>query len=124
MALFLRATIIRTGEDTMAEKKTPAAAKKATASTKAVAAKASAVKKAAAKPAVAAAKAAPAKSAAVARKAAAPKAAAKSKHSGPTPEERYRMIAEAAYYIAERRGFTPGDPAKDWHDAEAEIAAQ
>ena len=38
-----------------------------------------------------------------------------------TPEERYRMIAEAAYYIAERRGFTGGDVATDWLTAEAEI---
>ncbi len=38
-----------------------------------------------------------------------------------TPEERYRMIAEAAYYIAERCGFTGGDVAADWLAAEAEI---
>jgi len=36
-------------------------------------------------------------------------------------EERYRMIAEAAYYRAERRGFTVGDTAEDWRVAEAEI---
>jgi hypothetical protein len=34
------------------------------------------------------------------------------------------MIEEAAYYIAERRGFEPGDPAADWAAAEAEIDAQ
>ena len=38
-----------------------------------------------------------------------------------TPEERYRKIAEAAYYIAERRGFTGGDVATDWLTAEGEI---
>jgi CHASE3 domain sensor protein len=38
-----------------------------------------------------------------------------------TPEERYRMIAEAAYFHAERRGFISGDTARDWLDAEAEI---
>lgn len=38
-----------------------------------------------------------------------------------TPEERYRMIAEAAYYIAERRVFSGGDVAADWLAAEAEI---
>jgi hypothetical protein len=118
----------------MAEKKSTPAAKKATTTVKPAApAKAPVAKKAAVKPAAAAKKAtvisAPAakKAAApkaVAPKAAAPKAAAKRKGAGPTPEERYRMIAEAAYYIAEQRGFTPGDPAKDWRDAEAQIASQ
>ncbi|MDH5263557.1 MAG: DUF2934 domain-containing protein [Betaproteobacteria bacterium] len=35
--------------------------------------------------------------------------------------ERQRMIAEAAYYRAERRGFAPGGEAEDWYAAEAEI---
>ncbi len=38
-----------------------------------------------------------------------------------TPEERQRMIAEAAYLRAERRGFSGGDPTNDWLSAEAEI---
>jgi len=38
-----------------------------------------------------------------------------------TPEERYRMIAEAAYFLAEKRGFVDGDVAEDWLAAEAEI---
>ncbi len=38
-----------------------------------------------------------------------------------TPEQRYQMIAEAAYYHAERRGFIVGDTAQDWLDAEVEI---
>lgn len=38
-----------------------------------------------------------------------------------TPEERYHMIAEAAYYIAERRGFLGGDLEADWLEAEREI---
>jgi len=38
-----------------------------------------------------------------------------------TPEERYRMIEEAAYYRAEKRGFLGGDMAEDWSRAEAEI---
>ena len=38
-----------------------------------------------------------------------------------TPEERYHMIAEAAYFRAESRSFVMGDPAQDWLDAEAEI---
>lgn len=37
-----------------------------------------------------------------------------------TPEQRWRMIAEAAYYRAERHGFD-GDPVSDWLAAEAEI---
>ncbi|MHB8347779.1 MAG: DUF2934 domain-containing protein [Acidiferrobacterales bacterium] len=36
-------------------------------------------------------------------------------------EDRRRMIAEAAYYRAERRGFAGGDPIEDWLTAEAEI---
>lgn len=38
-----------------------------------------------------------------------------------TAEERYRMIAEAAYFRAEKRGFAGGDIAEDWVQAEAEI---
>ncbi|MDA8384287.1 MAG: DUF2934 domain-containing protein [Betaproteobacteria bacterium] len=38
-----------------------------------------------------------------------------------TPEQRYRMISEAAYYRAEARGFRGGDPAQDWIDAEIYI---
>ena len=37
--------------------------------------------------------------------------------------ERQRMIAEAAYYLAQRRGSTPGNPHQDWLQAEAEIDA-
>ncbi|MCG6943669.1 MAG: DUF2934 domain-containing protein [Thiohalocapsa sp.] len=40
-----------------------------------------------------------------------------------TPEERYRMIQEAAYYRAERRGFQPGHDEEDWAAAVAEIDA-
>jgi hypothetical protein len=35
--------------------------------------------------------------------------------------ERRRMIAEAAYYRAQRRGFANGSPESDWLEAEAEI---
>ena len=38
-------------------------------------------------------------------------------------EERRQMIAEAAYFRAERRGFTPGYELTDWLEAEIEIAA-
>ena len=36
------------------------------------------------------------------------------------PEERTRMIAELAYFKAERRGFLGGNPEQDWYDAERE----
>jgi hypothetical protein len=36
-------------------------------------------------------------------------------------ETRQRMIAEAAYYRAQRRGFRDGDTMHDWLEAEAEI---
>lgn len=39
-------------------------------------------------------------------------------------EQQRRMIAEAAYYRAERRGFVGGDPVADWLMAEAEIKQQ
>jgi len=38
-----------------------------------------------------------------------------------TAEERYRMIAEAAYFRAEERAFVGGNVAEDWLQAEAEI---
>lgn len=36
--------------------------------------------------------------------------------------ERPRLIAEAAYYLAEARGFVPGHAEADWHAAEQAIA--
>jgi hypothetical protein len=39
-----------------------------------------------------------------------------------SPEQRSQMIAEAAYYLAEHRGFNGGSPEQDWFSAEAEIA--
>jgi hypothetical protein len=41
-----------------------------------------------------------------------------------SPEHRYHMIATAAYYLAERRGFAGGYEMQDWITAEAEIDAQ
>lgn len=38
-----------------------------------------------------------------------------------TVEQRMHHIAVAAYYIAERRSFAPGDLLADWVQAEAEI---
>lgn len=37
------------------------------------------------------------------------------------PDARQMMIAEAAFYLAEKRGFTPGGELQDWLDAEAQI---
>lgn len=38
-----------------------------------------------------------------------------------TAEERDEMIAVAAYYLAERRGFRPGSATQDWLQAEQHI---
>jgi len=38
-------------------------------------------------------------------------------------EDRQRLIAEAAYFRAERRGFQPGRELEDWLAAEIEIDA-
>ncbi len=67
--------------------------------------------------AVPAVKAAPAKPVSAKSVAKAPKLAAI------TAEERWRMVAEAAYFIAEKRGFQNGDPAQDWIEAEKQIDA-
>jgi hypothetical protein len=40
-----------------------------------------------------------------------------------TPDQRIEMIATAAYYIAERHGFTPGMSEADWRAAERQIDA-
>ena len=40
------------------------------------------------------------------------------------PARREQMIAEAAYFRAERRGFLSGDPVRDWCEAEAEVDAR
>ena len=37
------------------------------------------------------------------------------------PEHRRALIAEVAYYRAERRGFEPGHETEDWLSAEAEV---
>jgi Protein of unknown function (DUF2934) len=50
----------------------------------------------------------------------APAAQAEKAAAGTTAEQRLHMIAEAAYYLAEQRGFQGGDPARDWLQAEAE----
>lgn len=67
-----------------------------------------------------AAKPAPAKAEAPAAK---PAAKAATKASTVSAEERGRMIAEAAYYIAEKRGFIHGHHDADWAAAEKQIDA-
>jgi hypothetical protein len=37
------------------------------------------------------------------------------------PEKRTALIAEAAYFRAEKRGFAPGHEAEDWLSAEREV---
>lgn len=96
-----------TSKSKAAPAKKPAAAKttaKKTATAKAPAAKKAAVKKVA-----------------VAKKPAAKKPAApRAKKGSPTPEERYRMVQEAAYFIAEKDAFS-GCSTDYWITAEAQI---
>lgn len=40
------------------------------------------------------------------------------------PEQRAALIAEAAYFRAEKRGFDPGHDTEDWLAAEAEVDAR
>ena len=65
-----------------------------------------------------AAKAPAAKTAPVAAK---PARSSAKKSSVVPAEQRRNYIEMAAYYIAERRGFAPGNPLEDWVQAEAEI---
>ena len=60
---------------------------------------------------------------AFAKKAAAP-VSKRTKASPPatvtlSAEERHRLIAETAYYLAEKRGFLGGSPEQDWFEAAA-----
>jgi hypothetical protein len=40
------------------------------------------------------------------------------------PEKRAALIAEAAYFRAEKRGFAPGHETEDWLAAEREVDAR
>lgn len=111
----------------MAETSPKASPKKA--ATKAVAAKPAAEKpatvakpKAAVKPAAATVAAAPAAAKPAATKKAPAAKPAKSVVKGIvlSDEQRYRMVAEAAYYRAEKNLFK-SDPLRDWIDAENDI---
>lgn len=70
-----------------------------------------------------AASSAPAPVAATAAKAA-PAKTAPAKAKILDPGERQRLVAEAAYYRAEKRGFAPGNDLQDWVEAESEIASK
>ncbi|MFZ5540077.1 MAG: DUF2934 domain-containing protein [Pseudomonadota bacterium] len=50
-----------------------------------------------------------------------PRAATPGRRATLSPDERRAMIAQAAYYRAQRRGFAPGGELQDWLEAEAEI---
>lgn len=52
-----------------------------------------------------------------------PKSPATAARKAVDPEVRRRMIAEAAYYIAEKRGFIHGHHDGDWAEAERQIDA-
>ena len=88
---------------------------------KAPAAKKAVAKKVAAKAPVAAApQPVPAKAAAPAKPAAKKKAVVKVAREI-DPAQRANYIEVAAFYIAERRGFAPGNPEQDYLEAAAEI---
>jgi hypothetical protein len=44
--------------------------------------------------------------------------------TGLSPQERHALVAQAAYFRAEARGFAAGGELEDWATAEAEINAQ
>ena len=82
------------------------------------------VAKSAAKPAVAkpAAKStAPTPSATPAKAAATKPAAVAVAKPTLSPAERMKMIAETAYYLAQKRGFTGGNELTDWVAAEKQV---
>jgi hypothetical protein len=102
------------GAEPKAAKKTTAGKKKVS---KKVVAKKSPAKKAAVKKKTVVKQAAPKKAAA--KKASPRKPAAKQIST----QERYELIAQAAYFISESQGFA-GDPKSDWVAAEAEVDAR
>ncbi len=78
-------------------------------------------KKSTVKKKVAVSKKAVVKKKAVAKKSASTRAR---KKAAITASQRRQMIAEAAYYIAEKRDFLGGDVYNDWLEAEREIDRQ
>ncbi len=106
-------------------KKSPAKAatsKTKAASTKAKAAPAKAKVTTTRKPSASAKTAkAPAAKAAPRKATAGKKTAAANAKNTPSPEQRYRMIQEAAYFLAERNGFA-GNAEGYWVEAEIQIS--
>ncbi len=102
-------------------KKSATAAAVVASKPKAPAKKAVAAKMPATAPVTAAPKAAvkksPVKKAAPAKASAAPVAA----RPAVTVEQRHNYIEVAAFYVAQRRGFAPGNPVDDWAMAEQEV---
>jgi hypothetical protein len=43
------------------------------------------------------------------------------KSDEPKDSKRFTLIQQTAYYIAEKRGFTGGDPEQDWLQAEKQV---
>jgi hypothetical protein len=39
-------------------------------------------------------------------------------------DNHHTMVSEAAYYLAEKRGFSGGSPMQDWFEAEKHIELQ
>jgi hypothetical protein len=58
------------------------------------------------------------------RRIAGAKTASSPDHSAISAEERHQLISEAAYYRAQQRGFTGGDPIQDWLEAEMEVSGR
>lgn len=52
------------------------------------------------------------------------KPVSKKKAAAVSPQQRYQMISTAAYFLAERRGFSGGYEMQDWISAEFEIDAK
>jgi DUF2934 family protein len=58
------------------------------------------------------------------RRTATAKTAMRPDDSAISPQERHQLISEAAYYRAQQRGFTGGDPIQDWLEAEMEVSVR
>ena len=126
-------TTTKTPAKKRAARKTSVKAQEASAKNVAVGASATPVTKAAKKPAVST-REAPAKKVTkktstkpkettakkVARKSTTP-AKTETSTISITSEERWKMIAIAAYHKAEQRGFAPGGEMQDWAEAEKEV---
>lgn len=97
-------------------------AKKTSTAAKPAAKKTSASAATTTKKTLAAAKPAAKKPAAATRTAVAKKPTTTKPAVAPSPEQRYRMVQEAAYFIAEKNGFVAGS-LDYWIAAEAEIDA-